>query len=184
MCICKGERHVVREQHGEFSHAQNISHLTIISLSNPPFCEIWKNCRKKKSSCVPAQCDVVKTAGNMKIHQCLETIELGTQMRTNLLAAGEVVVSEVVLSGSRRLRDDIRHECVQLSSGLIWPSFCTVCVYGGMKRLRIEYEHTGMAVRAEGHTEQAIERDRGSVVVGNRLYVDLVLFSSIFTSLR
>jgi hypothetical protein len=126
----------------------------------------------------------VKTAGNMKIHQCLETIELGTQMRTNLLAAGEVVVSEVVLSGSRRLRDDIRHECVQLSSGLIWPSFCTVCVYGGMKRLRIEYEHTGMAVRAEGHTEQAIERDRGSVVVGNRLYVDLVLFSSIFTSLR
>jgi hypothetical protein len=50
-------------------------------------------------------------------------------MRTNLLAAGEVVVSKVaVLSGSRRLRDDIRHECVQLSSGLIRPSFCTVCV--------------------------------------------------------
>lgn len=118
MCICKGERHVVREQHGEFSHAHHISHLTIISLSIPPFCEIWKNCRKTKSSCVPAQCDVVKTAGNMKIHQCLETIEPGTQMRTNLLAAGEVVVSEVVLSGSRRLRDDIRHKCVQLSSGL------------------------------------------------------------------
>lgn len=99
-----------------------------------------------------------------------------TQTRTNLLP-GEVKLCWV--ARARRLRDDIRHKCVQLSSGLILPSVCTVHVPSGMERerLRIEYKHTGLAVRAEGFIERVKECDSGSVVVRIRITVDPVLFS-------